>query len=129
MHLCILFGLLNRIKDPKTSSLQSFPFVEFLLQMFLQSGKSISKVPPTAPTDIVSLQIALSRRMPSYIVLCERKVVNVNKEGCREAIVMLLMFQARTIPVHGYDMDMQMVHGRIRVDPTHDLTIPIPPRW
>ena len=75
--------------------------------MFLQSGKSIAKVPPTAPTDIISLQIALSRRMPSYIILCERKVVNVNEEGCREAIVVLLMFQALTIPVHGYDMDMQ----------------------
>lgn len=95
--------------------------------MSLQLRKPVPKALPAAPADEVLVQIALPPRMSPAIVRRERKVLNVDEKRRGKAIIVLPMLQPIAVPIHGNNMDVQMVHGRARVDATHQLALPVPP--
>ena len=66
--------------------------------------------------------------MSSHIIFRKREIIQAHKKRRSEAIIMLSMLQSLTIPVHRHDMNMQVVHGRMCVDPTHDILLPVSPR-
>lgn len=66
--------------------------------------------------------------MSSHVILFKREIIEVHKERRSEAIIVLPMLQSLTIPVHRHDMNMQVVHGRMRMNPTHDILLPVSPR-
>lgn len=82
------------------------PLLEFLLQMNLQLAKPISKPLPTAPTSKILRQIPLSTGMSPWIILCQRKIIQIDKERGVEAIVMFAVPHPITDKVPGQDMDM-----------------------
>ena len=88
--------------------------------MLLQPGEPVPKLPPAAPAHKVALQVALAARVAPHVVARERQVGQRDEEGRREAVVVLAVAEGGAVAVRGDDVDVQMRHGRVRVDADED---------
>ena len=62
--------------------------------------------------------------MPPHIVRCERKLFERDEEGCVEAIVVFSVFEGGGVHVAGYEVDVQVGHGRVGVDAEAEVEVP-----
>jgi len=64
--------------------------------------------------------------MSPHIILRQREILQFNKERRSKTIVMLPMLHTIRIPIRAQNVDVQMVHTRVRVDPDLDFFVPLP---
>jgi hypothetical protein len=87
--------------------------------MLLELLKLLPEPLPTPPT--LHLPARPISRLKSLTLLLKRKLVHAHQEACGKAQIMLLVLDPRRVHVATKNVDVQMVHTRVRVHACDDL--------
>lgn len=87
--------------------------------MLLQRRKLVPEIPPTAPT--LHIPIRPLARMEPLAPLWQRQLVQAHQKRRVEAEIVLLVLQARRVHIAAENVDVHVVHRRVRVHACHDV--------
>lgn len=92
--------------------------------MYLQFGKFVLIALSTAPT--LHLPTRPIPRLEPLAALLQRELFHTHKEARVEAQIVLFVFQARRMHLTRHDVDMHVVHARMRMHACFDFGQPVP---
>ena len=108
------------------TSLLFLPSLELFLQMLFQPRKLILVILPTSPA--LYIPVRPTPRMKPLTPLLQRKLIHLHQEARIEAQVMLLMLHTWRMHVPTHDVNMHMIHTRMRMRARFDLGQPVAAR-
>lgn len=102
-----------------------FPRLELLREVGLELLELVPETPPAAPASHIVFEVAGAAGMSARVVGGQREVVDVDQERRVEGLVVLAVAHALGDHVPREHMDVQVVHGGVRVDADEQLLLPL----